>query len=292
MLSITLCVCLFSVKVRSANILGVFNIPSVSHQVVFQPIWRELSLRGHEVTIMTPNPINDPTLTNLTEIDMSFLYGDKRRFEKQIAAGMGHWRWTRTVEEIIAEQSKSIFAHEKFQDLIKNNSKTFDLVLVEALYPAPAILAINYNCPLVGIASLDVPSPVHDMLGNPGHPVLYPDLSTTFQDDMSFFEKVDAVLFYWYHRYLSFYVTFPTMDKVIRQYFGYDAPELTEIIKNMSIVLLNTNPIIHKPRPYGPNTIQMGGRMHMKPIKPLPRVKPIYLCPIHVSQDHFFFTGA
>lgn len=48
--------------------------PSISHQVIFQPIWKELSLRGHKVTVITPNPLKDPTLTNLTEIDISYMY--------------------------------------------------------------------------------------------------------------------------------------------------------------------------------------------------------------------------
>lgn len=284
MLSLTFCVLLFSIQVRSANILGVFNIPSVSHQVVFQPIWRELSLRGHKVTIMSPNPVNDSSLTNLTEIDMNFLYKDVVLLDKEMAGGMDHWHWTRAIDSFIKVHTKSFFSYKKVQDLINDNSSSFDLVLVEALYPAAAAFAIKFNCPLIGIASLDVPSPVHDLLGNPGHSVLYPDLSTTFKDDMTFFEKVDAVLFYWYHRYMFFYHTFPNMDKVIRQYFGSSIPDLKEICKNMSMVLLNTNPIVHKPRPYGPNTIEMGGRMHLKQKKPLPAVKHIYLNLTHVSN--------
>lgn len=276
MMFLTWRVCLvfwFIVQVKGARILGIFNIPSVSHQVAFQPIWKELSLRGHEVTVMSPNPLNDPSLTNLTEVDLGFLYDDLGELKKKMAEGMNHWYWTRNVDIFVQMNTRTLFSHDKVQRLIKDDSIEFDIVLVEAVYPVPSIFASKFNCPLIGIASLSVPNPVHELVGNPGHPILYPDLSTSFGEHMTFLEKVDAVLFYWYHRYYYFYQTLPSLDKIVREYFGDSMPTLEEICKNMSMIFLNTNPIIHKPRPYGPNVVEMGGRMHLKPKKPLPTVK-------------------
>lgn len=59
---------------EGAKILGIIPTPSYSHQLAFQPIWRELSLRGHNVTVITANPLNDPKLINLTEINISTVY--------------------------------------------------------------------------------------------------------------------------------------------------------------------------------------------------------------------------
>ncbi|CAG9840626.1 unnamed protein product [Diabrotica balteata] len=61
--------------IQCVRILGIFPTPSYSHQIVFQPIWKELSLRGHNVTVITPYPLCDSSLTNLTEIAVSFVYG-------------------------------------------------------------------------------------------------------------------------------------------------------------------------------------------------------------------------
>ena len=71
-LVISLCAVKFA---YCARILGVVPIPSYSHQIVYRPIWRELSLRGHQVVVMTTDPMKDPALTNLTEIDWHFAYG-------------------------------------------------------------------------------------------------------------------------------------------------------------------------------------------------------------------------
>lgn len=59
---------------QCANILFVTIFPNPSRQALFQPIWKELSLRGHNVVVITPNPLRDEKLTNLTEIDISKIY--------------------------------------------------------------------------------------------------------------------------------------------------------------------------------------------------------------------------
>ncbi|KAK5638205.1 hypothetical protein RI129_012500 [Pyrocoelia pectoralis] len=55
---------------NAARILGISPIPMYSHQLVFRTLWRELSLKGHQVTALTSHPLRDTALTNLTEIDM------------------------------------------------------------------------------------------------------------------------------------------------------------------------------------------------------------------------------
>lgn len=58
---------------ESANILGVVLHTSYSHQIPFRPIWRELAARGHNVTVLTTDPMNE-NLANLREIDLSSAY--------------------------------------------------------------------------------------------------------------------------------------------------------------------------------------------------------------------------
>lgn len=265
-----------AVQLDCARILGIFHIPSVSHQMVFQSIWKELSLRGHEVVVMSPNPINDPSLTNLTEVDLGVLYEHMKGLQKEMVGGLNHWFWSHSVEKCAQLVMQSLFDHEEVQKLISDKSSHFDIVLMQAYYPIPAIFSVKFNCPLVGIASYALANPLYEIIGTPGHPVLYPDLTTSFSGDLSFLEKVEAILFYWYHRYFYFYKTLPFLDNIIKQNFGKSAPNLEDILKNMSMVLVNTNPILHKPRPYGPNVIELGGRMHLKPPKPLPLVRIFY----------------
>lgn len=277
------------VHIRCAKILGVFNAVSVSHQVVFQPIWKELSLRGHEVTVITPNPLKDPTLTNLTEIDLGFLYNNgSESVRRGLAQGMDHWQMAKLLSIYTVRGTERIFNHSSVLTLIRDNDVKFDVVLAEAMYPSMFAFAWKFKCPLIGIASLNVLNPLNEAVGNVGHPVLYPDVTTSFSENMNFFNKIEAVLFDLWQRYLYHYVIFPELNKVIRKYFGDSFPDVRDVTRNMSMLFLNTNPILHKPRPYGPNVIQMG-RMHLKPKQPLP---PVSISALMISYILTSFLGS
>lgn len=125
--------------IESANILGVFSIPSVSHQIVYQPIWKELSLRGHKVTVITPNPLNDPTLTNLTEIDVSYSYEFFKNLTTEAFSGsMDHWSMEKMYHAMVMGTNEAQFNHPQVLELLEDRSKTFDVVLAEPFIPIPA----------------------------------------------------------------------------------------------------------------------------------------------------------
>lgn len=142
MLSVhTTCFVLFALcgTIQSANILGFFSIPSISHQIVFQPIWKELSLRGHNVTVITPNPLNDPALTNLTEIDVSFSYDFlKTVATNKFSEGMDHWVYEKWFHSMLMEMNDVQFRHPKVRELLEDDTKTFDVVLAQPIVPFPA----------------------------------------------------------------------------------------------------------------------------------------------------------
>lgn len=263
---------LCTLNVQCARILGVFNIPSISHQIVFQPIWKELSLRGHEVVVMTPNPLNDPSLVNLTEIDLGFLYRQMEDFKVDASKRIKHWDMTEQLIPFFTTTTEEFFNYSEVLEIIKDNETTFDVVLAEAVMPTTFAFAAKFKCPLIGIASLGVPEQVHASIGTILHPVLYPDLLTDYAGELSFMRRVDAVLFDLYSRYNWWYRTVPVINAITKKYFGDDIKSYEEMVKSISILLLNTNPVLHTPRPYGPNVIEMGGRLHLKPKKPLPTV--------------------
>jgi glucuronosyltransferase len=45
---------------QAARILGIFPTPSISHQLTFQAIMKALAARGHQVTVISPNPLKVP----------------------------------------------------------------------------------------------------------------------------------------------------------------------------------------------------------------------------------------
>ncbi|CAH1160040.1 unnamed protein product [Phaedon cochleariae] len=268
-----LCLFLCAYTAECARILGVFPVLSISHQIIFQPIWKELSSRGHNVTVITPNPLNDVFSPNLTEIDVSS--SAKRCVDN-----------TDIIKKLDTTQSlfaKIMFSYHFLDYLITkeleqeevsrliNSSETFDLILLQVIGIQPLVFGFGgkYRSPIIGISTLQVFLHTHDTLGNPTHALVTPDVMLGFEGDLTFANKVESLLFNIWYRMLYYWYALPSADKVARKYFGEDIPYLGDIERNTSLLLVNSNPIMHGVRPNVPNVIEIN-QIHIKKKKPLP----------------------
>lgn len=60
-------VIIFVCNGNSANILGIFPIASPSHRILGDALFKELTKRGHHVTMLSPYPSKTP-VENYTDI--------------------------------------------------------------------------------------------------------------------------------------------------------------------------------------------------------------------------------
>ncbi|XP_049819200.1 UDP-glycosyltransferase UGT5-like [Aethina tumida] len=261
-------------QVFSARILGLFPCPSISHQVTFQPIWKELSLRGHSVTIISPNVIKERGLTNLTELDMGFTYDILSKPENNFGKIMRkdnhpiyniHYALY-TVELAITMMLES----PDVQNLLKDDSEQFDLIMYEAVHPLAAIFSAKYRVPTIGIQSMPGFTATHDMVGNPTNPVTTTDPMLPFGVNKSFPERIKSVLYQMILRFYWNWYLLPRVDTIARKYLNNNIPYMGDVEKNVSLLLLNTNVVMNYPRPNVPNVVEIG-QMHIKKKKPLPK---------------------
>lgn len=144
-------------ETRGARILAVVPTPSYSHQIPYRKLWLELHKRGHEVVLVTANPIPNATAKNFTQIDVSGSYKNmktlnflKLRFEKV--------SWVPFVEKYLIELStafaEGVLNNTEMRRLYAPGSKEkFDVVFTELLYmPAVPALAYRFDAPLIGIS--------------------------------------------------------------------------------------------------------------------------------------------
>ncbi|KAJ3641656.1 hypothetical protein Zmor_028146 [Zophobas morio] len=268
--------CVFLLQCTSilgSNILGVFIFPSISHQSVFQSIWRELSLRGHNVTVVTPDPLNDPSLINLTEISIRFTYDflkpaalqellskDSNVFQRFAATG-------RFSDSLVEAQMNST----EFKELMTNRHNHFDLVLVENVYPIMYALADRFNASIIGVSALGLVEVSGTILGNPAHPVLYPDVLWGFYNiELSMWKKIKSVLWSLWSRYHYHDVVIPRVHNIAKKYIEQDLRYLGDLEAGQNMLFLNVNPVLYPLRPTVPAMVEMG-QMHTKPVKPLPQ---------------------
>lgn len=256
-----------------AKILGAVPTPSYSHQVVFQQLWRELALRGHHVTVLTTDPINDPTLENLTEIDLSFSY---KLFNEKVALLMDPDKMLEAMTgmmETITEISDQQFSHPSVQNLLNNETEHFDLLIAEVQWHAVLAFSNRFNCPYIGMLSYDANNYIYEAVGNPTHPVLYPDFFTGFGKNLNVIDRVKSVFMeFCLNMFLKFYYI-PSNRWVIEKHFGKNAPSVESLIENMDLLFLNTDAVLTLVRPLVPSIVQIGGGTHRRTQKPLSKVQ-------------------
>lgn len=258
---------------ESARILCVFQMPAVSHQATFQPIARELSLRGHEVISVTPRPIKDKSLINLTEIDTSYTY--------EIIIGHGFEFFMSKensvhtkIQKIFAlydDYAQAIFENEEFKRIYTDPQQKFDLIIAQ-IYISPIMLALSakFNAPIIGVSSMGGWSGTHVAIGNPNPPALYSEMFLHYNGDLSFYERVKSTLYFLWTRFYLYFIAIPRCDVIAKKYLGQDLPYLSDIERSVSALFLNINPIFYTPRPMVPTVVPLGF-MHVRPPKELPQ---------------------
>nr|CAI5852682.1 unnamed protein product [Callosobruchus analis] len=254
------------------RILGIFHTSSYSHHVVVQPIFKELSLRGHQVTVITTRPLNDPTLVNLTEINVS----SNMKIVKRLNVHY-HLRKEHPIQvsipailELNYRVAENTFSNKQFIDIYNNSDSRFDVVLVQP-YLSPILygVAAKLKAPFVGISSFGGFLGTHYAMGNPHPPSLYSEILLPYHGRMTFYERLRSTLYYVWSRYYWTFHALPKCDQIAKKYLGQDLPYIGDIEKNMSLLLLS-NPILYERRPNVPTVIDLE-MMHVKPVKPLPK---------------------
>lgn len=151
---VVLCLLDASDLAHSKRLLIITPAPSYSHQIVFRALCLALHKRGHEIVVLTPNILNDPTLTNYTEIDFGFEY------EKIDDTDFSQMRWNLTqlgglktrLLRLGHDIAEDVLSH---PDLVKyyanGTNERFDVVIAEMIMtPAIYMLAHQFNAPLIG----------------------------------------------------------------------------------------------------------------------------------------------
>lgn len=72
-------------------------------------------------------------------------------------------------------------------------------------------------------------------------------------------------------------------NAILRRKFGEDMPSVTDLSKQISVVLVNTHYSLNGPRPFSHSVIELGG-IHIKEPKPLDAVSKMNLIIEHIHQ--------
>ncbi|XP_046737916.1 UDP-glycosyltransferase UGT5-like [Diprion similis] len=259
----------------ASRILGIFPTPSISHQVVFRGLTLALRERGHELVILTTDPVNNPNLTNYKEIDLHALYDV---FTKDVdwIASREKETWSEVFDTYMLKlesECDDILGHPELRKLYAPDSgEKFDLLLIEMLfYPSLMPLATRFDVPVIGMASLGLSFNIQYVIGNPimpSHPSNW-DTDDKVFGELTLWQRMKNFIRTW--KYLYKYRTryLPAQQAMARKYFGNDIPDISDIERNVSLVFVNQQSPITYLRPNVPKMIDFGGFHVTKKIKPL-----------------------
>lgn len=146
----------------------------------------------------------------------------------------------------------------KVQNLIKSN-ETFDLVIVELFVnEAHMGFAHHFKTPLILFSSIAASEWVNFFVGNPAPPSYVQHSASGYSGSMSFWQRVRNLSIYIFDLFLREFYLYPQHEKLLKQYFP-KAPNLEDIMYNVSLILLNSHASYTESVPLLPNMVEIGG---------------------------------
>ncbi|XP_034826577.2 UDP-glycosyltransferase UGT5-like [Maniola hyperantus] len=261
--------------VSSAKILAVYPTPSISHHVVFRALTNELIRRGHEVTVITPNPEypKGQAPSNLIEIDVHDL--SYKMWSEVLLKGVtgsendSVYSQATLIVRALSKIFEAQIATKQVQDIFSKKQEHYDLLLLEACIKPVTALTHIFKAPAIHVSSFGGLLYNYEVVGAPVHPLLYPSPLQYRIYNLSTYEKLEQL----YHRWRlesSFYEIEEEDNKRLQKIFGQDIPSIKELSNNIDMLFLNIHPIWTANQPVPPNVVHIGGLQTHSP-KELPK---------------------
>ncbi|XP_025408888.1 UDP-glucuronosyltransferase 1-1-like, partial [Sipha flava] len=160
-------------------------------------------------------------------------------------------------------------------DFIRDDRSSFDLVLFENFFhECFAAIGHKYGAPVVQLLPSSTDARVSQWHANPYGPAYLPDMASRYASNMSFAQRTAnaAAAFFYTVANRAFYL--PRHRQLANRYFVYPGhehrPDLTDMLRNISLTLINSHPVIGSPAPMVPTYINVAG-MHCVPSSQLPQ---------------------
>lgn len=168
---------------------------------------------------------------------------------------------TNRIHRMNTECVQMIVKDRVFQKFL-SAKESFDVLIVQ-LFVGDALLSLGhyFNAPVIGISPSTLNKWSRNAVGAPNLASFVPNIVTGYSDQMSFWQRAYNSLCYLYDD-----VTFSQhyshiQQDILQQMYPNDekVPSFHDLLRNISLVLYNSHPILNSPAPAQPNLIPVGG---------------------------------
>ncbi|CAL7945083.1 unnamed protein product [Xylocopa violacea] len=251
--------------VNCGKILFIMLGSLYSHQAPYRGLLQTLLKRGHEVVGVTSIPMNDTSTANLTEIDMNVIHDIAKKVGKDVLLNyhtLTPYQKSKNLFRLTNMVTELFYNHPEIKNLYATGSDAkFDLVIVESITGfSTYALVYKLKAPVIGMQTVDTHMYHNYLLGLPiltSHPSNWEFVDhpgTKF----SFWDKVWNFIMEW-ATILEFFNSIHVQQQLVESLVGSDVPPLYDLAKNMSLLMIEYDPLIGYPKPLLPNIISFTG---------------------------------
>ncbi|XP_038214478.1 UDP-glycosyltransferase UGT5-like [Zerene cesonia] len=285
----------FFSSVYSARILGIFPHPGKSHQMVFDPLLRELAERGHDLTVATFFPIeNRPSnyrevnLQQLAELRLESFHVGSYEFPSWfikipvIGSVINQYEQHATLSRTAVDICENLV---KFQPLKEILKQEYDIVITE-IFNSKCVLglleAYGVKSPIVAMSSCPLLPGSAGRVGADDNPSYVPVVTSAHSHTMTFFQRLENVIVNVLLKQL-YKDSYRKEQAVIEGYLGKTITDLSVLTNNISLILVNTYHVLDGVYPSVPGMIEIGG-IHVS--KPATKKMPNYIEKFLNESEH------
>lgn len=264
-------------QVFGYRILGIFPHVGKSHSYTIEPVMRGLAEKGHEVTMISHFPLENPPKTYkdislkgsldiwLGAFDLeefAWPYGTERF--------MKHVDDARTLFLIASITCKAMLDNPGVQAIKEGD---YDVVIIEQFNSDCGLGIVNkLKIPFIGLTTHVMMAWTHGRLGIIENPAFVPSHYLAHGKWPNLLQATESLLISaWYKMVYYYFLQIPERRMMV-EYYEEDLPALEDIAKNMSLIMVNTYFPLTGTVHTAPNTVEIGG-IHMQNKKVLDPVR-------------------
>ncbi|KAJ2947651.1 hypothetical protein O0L34_g17454 [Tuta absoluta] len=259
-------------SVTSLNILAIYPYNGKSHSLVFRVLLRELATKGHNITVISHYPEENPP-ENYHDISLA---GSMRAVEGAVSIPFPTNHFKRYLNIAIAgwylvksgeRTCEVLLENKQVQDLINSKPK-FDVIVLE-LFQSDCALGVAHilGAPVVGTAS-SIFLPFHyDRFGIPYNPSYVPFHFLEGGTKPNLIQRLERVVFNFYMKSIFYWVSQRANQNTLAKYFD-GIPPLEDLGREMKLVLAYQNFVLTGSRIQPANVIDVAA-YHVDKTKPL-----------------------
>lgn len=278
-----------------SRILVVIDSRSFSHFAIVKPLAIELIKRGHELTLISNHPLGSE-VTNYTFFDITYCHAKKMGTMSVSSCHLMNVFDNLQLLYGSLQSFECFFKSTQFQDFL-NSGQKFDLVLAEyfisRLFSAFGFI---FECPIVIYSACMLFPWVSEDLGNSYNPSYIPNLLGNSASKMEFMDRFRNTVQVASTMIMYELIFNSKSQRYIDQYFPPSVPNVRKLMKNVSVVLVNTHNSYFGAFPQVPGIVEIGG-IHISEARKLPEVmcicKVIYplIASVVFKLDKWFING-